>query len=172
MIDLDVLAARVAELVSARGETIAVAEGSCGGRISAALLAVPGASLYFGGGAVVYTAAARRAFLDGTIAVPEGLRGATEGWAAYLAESVRRRVGTSWGVGEGGAAGPTGNRYGDPAGHAWVAVGGPTDDAVVARSVLTGSADRADNMVAFAAAALTLLIERLEAPAPQLASSS
>lgn len=153
---------RAAELLLERGETIAVAEGAAGGLISAALLAVPGASSYFRGGAVVYTGAARRAFVDGVIDRPEGLRGASEPWVRYLAESVRRKVGTDWGVGEGGAAGPSGNPYGDPPGHAWVAVAGP-DGTIATRHVLTGLDDRAANMRAFADAALELLAERLEA---------
>jgi len=143
-----------AALLRARSDTVAVAEGSCGGLISAALLAVPGASAYYAGGAVIYTAAASRAFVSGAIPTPEGLRGATEEFALYLARSVVTKVDATWGIGEGGAAGPTGNRYGDPAGHAWVAVAGPAE---ATRHVLTGSADRTANMTAFAIAALELL---------------
>jgi len=71
-----------------------------------------------------------------------------------LARNLRERSGASWGVGESGAAGPTGNRYGDPAGHAWVAVAGPAE---ATRNVLTGSDDRLANMTAFAIAAIGLL---------------
>jgi nicotinamide-nucleotide amidase len=146
-------AERVAVLLKERGETIGVAEGSCGGLIAAALLAVPGASAYFVGGAVIYTFAAKEALLGDVIATPAGLRGATEGFASYLAEAVRTKLGTTWGIGEGGAAGPA-NRYGDPAGHAWLAVSGPVS---VTRHVLTGLDDRPANMEAFTAAALELL---------------
>lgn len=155
------LAGRAAELLRARGETVGVAEGSCGGLVSAALLAVPGASAYYAGGAVIYTLAANRAFLVGAIPTPPGLRGATEEFAHYLAASVRVRLESTWGIGEGGATGPTGNRYGDPAGHAWVAVDGPVSRT---RHLLTGSDDREANMVEFAATALTLLVEALEYP--------
>ena len=55
------LAEKIAARLIERKETVAVAEGSAGGLISAALLAVPGASAYFVGGAVVYTGAARGA---------------------------------------------------------------------------------------------------------------
>ena len=151
---------RAAELLLARGETISVAEGSCGGLISAALLEVPGASGYFRAGAVVYTASARKAFVDGEVELPEGLRGASEPWARYLATSVRLRCRTDWGIGEGGAAGPSGNPYGDPPGHAWVAVAGP-DGEVAARHVLTGESDRATNMRMFRDAAIALLVEEL-----------
>jgi nicotinamide-nucleotide amidase len=140
-----------------RGETIAVAEGSCGGLISSALLAVPGASAYYVGGAVVYTFAAKTGLLGDVIETPPGMRGATEEFATYLARAVRARLGTTWGIGEGGAAGPA-NRYGDPAGHAWLAVSGPAE---ATRHVLTGDDDRRSNMVSFAVAALDLLIQHL-----------
>src|SRR3954466_1236481 len=155
------LAERCAERLRARGDKVGVAEGSCGGLISASLLAVPGASAYYAGGTVIYTAAARRAFLDGAVPTPPGLRGATEEFASYLARSAVASLQSTGGIGEGGAAGPTGNPYGDPAGHAWLAVAGP--DGVVTRHVLTGSSDRPGNMVAFAVAALELFATVLEA---------
>lgn len=153
---------RAAELLLSRRETVAVAEGAAGGLVSAALLGVAGASAYYRGGAVVYTGAARRAFVDGMVDAPDGLRGASEEWVRYLARSVRLRLRSDWGVGEGGAAGPSGNPYGDPPGHAWLAVAAP-DGSVATRHLLTASADRAENMRAFADAALDLLVERLEA---------
>jgi nicotinamide-nucleotide amidase len=155
--DVSARAARAAALLKDRGDTIGVAEGSCGGLISAALLAVPGASAYYVGGAVVYTFAAKEGLLSDVIETPPGLRGATEQFAQYLAHAIRIRLGTTWGIGEGGAAGPA-NRYGDPAGHAWLALSGPAD---ATRHVLTGVDDRGANMVAFTVAALDLLVENL-----------
>ena len=60
MPDLTPLAARVAEKLKERGDTIAVTESSTGGLISAALLSIPGASAYFVGGSVVYTLESRK----------------------------------------------------------------------------------------------------------------
>lgn len=160
---LDSVAERTASLLKVHAATVAVAEGSCGGLISASLLAVPGASAYYTGGCIIYTMAASQAFLAGTIPTPAGLRGATEEFALYLARSASTKLGATWGIGEGGAAGPTGNRYGDPAGHAWVAVAGPAE---ATSHVLTGSSDRQDNMVAFAVAALGLLSAQLESTPP------
>lgn len=157
------LGAQVGKHLRTRRESIAVAEGAAGGLISAALLAVPGASAYYLGGAVVYTPAAHRAFIAGTIEVPEGMRGATEIFASYLATSVAVRTRATWGIGEAGAAGPP-NRYGDPAGHAWLAVtrNDPSGDHDTAtRHLLTGIDDRETNMRAFAAAALSLALTRL-----------
>jgi len=141
-------------LLKQRGETIAVAEGSCGGLISAALLALPGASAYYVGGSVIYTRAALDGMLTGHVDRPSRLRGASEPWAIHLARAACAHLGSTWGIGEGGASGPSGNPYGDPAGHAWVAVSGPTESAT---HVLTGNDDRVANMVSFAVAALELL---------------
>ena len=137
---------------------MAVAESSAGGLITAALLAVPGASAYCRGGTVIYTLQAWHALRDFDKSLLSGFRSATEGNALVRARVARDRFGATWGVGETGAAGPKGNRYGDPAGHACLAVAGRTERAVTLR---TGSAERLANMHAFAAAALELLASEL-----------
>ena len=147
----------VGALLRERGETVSVAEGSAGGLVSAALLSIPGASAYYVGGTVIYTAAAGRVWMAGEVEVPPGLRGATEAFAVYLASSVRLKVGSTWGIGEAGAAGPP-NPYGDPAGHSWLAIDGPRS---ATRNVLTGLDDRGDNMLSFTAATLALFAEVL-----------
>lgn len=164
------VARRIGSRLRERGENVAVAEGSTGGLISAALLSVPGASAYYIGGTVIYTAAASRAWMAGEVEVPAGMRGATEAFAGWLAESVRAKVDTTWGLAEAGAAGPP-NPYGDPAGHSWLAVAGPhdatsdnsTSTSTRTRNVLTGLDDRSANMAAFTLAALTLFAEVLGA---------
>ena len=158
MQDLLPLAEKVATLLKERRETVAIAESSTGGLIAAALLAVPGASAYFRGGAVIYTRAARTALLDIPDEALTGMRASTEAYAALVARTVRHRLAATWGVGESGATGPTGNRYGDAAGHSCLAIAGPTERA---RTLETGSADRLANMRAFAAAALDLLAQGL-----------
>jgi len=154
MTDLDRLAADVAQALKQRGEKVAVAESSSGGLVSAALLGVPGASAYYLGGAVVYTPKARVMLMDIPREALEGMRSASEPYALLLARTARERFGADWGVSETGAAGPTGNPYGDAAGHTCVAVSGPREGAL---TIETGSADRGANMQAFAAAALDLL---------------
>jgi PncC family amidohydrolase len=136
------------------GATIAVAESSTGGLISSALLALPGASAYFLGGAVVYTAAARRVLLDLPDLSTLDMRASTEEYARLLAQTARRRFSASWAVAESGATGPTGNRYGDAAGHSCIAVAGAIERSI---TIETGSTDRVANMRTFAAAALDLL---------------
>jgi PncC family amidohydrolase len=149
------LAERLAERLKAREQSIAVAESSAGGLISAALLSVPGASAYFLGGAVVYTARARMRLLDIPREAVAGMRSSSEPYALLLARTVREQFGATWGLSETGAAGPGGNSYGDAAGHTCVAVSGPLEHVM---TIETGGNDRAANMQAFAAAALELLI--------------
>jgi PncC family amidohydrolase len=149
------LAEKIAAGLISRKQTIAVAESSTGGLVAAALLAVPGASAYFLGGAVVYTRSSRAALLGIGDAEMQGLRPATEGYSLLIARLVRERHGATWGFGETGAAGPTGNRYGDPAGHTCIAVAGLTERTITLR---TGGADRVANMDAFAKRSLELLV--------------
>src|SRR5690348_1144771 len=106
---------QVGRMLMQRRQTIAVAESSAAGLISAALLSVPGASAYFVGGTVVYTRASRTALLQIPESALEGVRASTEEYALLLARAARERLGTDWAIGETGATGPTGNRYGDAA---------------------------------------------------------
>jgi len=154
MSELSAMAASLAALLKARGETVAVAESSAGGLISAALLAVPGASAYFLGGSVVYTQPARRSLLGVPDEAVAGVRASTEPYALLKARRVRDLLGTTWGLAETGATGPTGNRYGDPAGHACLAAAGPVERVL---TLETGQSDREANMWAFTRAALELL---------------
>ena len=158
MQDLMPQAEKAGLLLKERRETIVIAESSTGGLISAALLAVPGASAYFLGGAVVYTITARRALMG--LEMPEGMRASTEAYALHLAKTARERFDATWALSESGASGPTGNRYGDAAGHSCVAVVGPVERTI---TIETGQSDRVANMRAFAAAALDELVKVLSA---------
>jgi nicotinamide-nucleotide amidase len=152
------LAEKIAVMLKNRHENVAVAESTTGGLISAALLSVPGASAYFIGGAVVYTLKARRAMLEIPDAAFAGIKSVTEEGAMILARAARTRFAVTWSIAEIGASGPTGNRYGDAAGHSCIAVAGPVEKSL---TVETGSADRVANMRTFAAAALNLLTESM-----------
>jgi nicotinamide-nucleotide amidase len=158
MKELVAIAEQIAGKLIERRQTIAVAESSTGGLISAALLAVPGASAYYLGGAVVYTRDARRILMEIPDDVMKGIRSASEPYAKLLASQVRQRFSTDWGLSETGATGPTGNRYGDAAGHSCMAVAGPQPSAM---TLETGSADRFANMHMFASTALNLLLRNL-----------
>ena len=154
MESLTSLSAELGALLKANGQSVAIAESSSGGLISAALLAVPGASAFFLGGGVIYTARAREELLMLTADELPGVRSSSEDYAVALARRVRERLGTTWGLGETGAAGPTGNRYGDAPGHTCIAVAGPVERAL---TLETASDDREANMWAFTRAALELL---------------
>jgi nicotinamide-nucleotide amidase len=152
------IAEQIAAQLVARKQTIAVAESSTGGLISAALLAVPGASNYFLGSAVVYTRDARRILMDIPDDAMKGIRSASEVYAKLLANRIRERFGSHWGLSETGATGPTGNRYGDAAGHCCTAVAGAETTVI---TLETGSNDRFANMQMFASNALKLLLQEL-----------
>ncbi len=158
MKELVSIAEKIAAILTERRQTIAVAESSTGGLISASLLAVPGASAYFLGSAVVYTRDARRILMDIPDEAMRGIRSASEPYAKLLASQIRQRFATDWGLSETGATGPTGNRYGDAAGHSCMAVTGLEQ---MTMTLETGSADRLANMQMFAAAALNFLLQKL-----------
>jgi PncC family amidohydrolase len=148
------LAGQIAQALKARAQTLAVVESSAGGLINAAMVAVPGASAYYLGGCIVYTAKSRQGLLGIDELAMSGFRSASEPYASMIAERVRSKCGATWGLSETGASGPSGNRYGDAAGHACFAVRGPVDAVI---TLETRSSDREKNMLAFACHALELL---------------
>ena len=158
--NVEVLALEIANCLRDRGETISVAESSSGGLVSAALLAVPGASAYFLGGSVVYTRPAKNTLLAVPDAILDEYRSASEPHALALARAARERLGADWGLAETGAAGPTGKRHGDAAGHTGIAVSGAAE---IVRTIETEDDDRAANMARFTKAALGLAAEIIKA---------
>ncbi len=154
MPDLSSMAESVAMLLKQYQQTIAVAESSCGGLISASLVAVPGASAYYVGGSVIYTRAAQQGLLRVPDHAMSGMRASSEPYALLNARTVRELLGATWGLSETGASGPAGNRYGDAPGHACIAIAGPIERVI---TLETGNADREANMWTFAKAALELI---------------
>ncbi|MEO0982089.1 MAG: CinA family protein [Pseudomonadota bacterium] len=155
------LGAEIGALLKARGQTVAIAESSSGGLVSAALLAAPGASAWYRGGGVIYTGQAFRGLMGLSRADIEGMRSSTEPYAQLLARTIAGKLDADWGLSETGAAGPTGNGYGDAAGHTCVGLSGP-GGLQTARTLETGLTDRAENMRRFAAEALNLLRAALD----------
>jgi nicotinamide-nucleotide amidase len=152
------IAEKIGAMLKERHENIAVAESTTGGLVSAALLSVAGASSYFVGGAVVYTLKARRAMLDLPDSAFANIKSVTEEGALILARAARTRFGVTWSIAEIGASGPSGNRYGDAAGHSCIAIAGPVERSTTCE---TGSSDRVGNMRTFSATALNLLLESM-----------
>jgi nicotinamide-nucleotide amidase len=157
-------AEKAGALLKARNETIAVGESSSGGLVAAALLAVPGASAYFIGGAVLYTRKSLLAFTQANEDELKSVTPGTEASALMRARLVREHLSATWSVSESGVAGPTGSQYGYAPGHSAIAVSGPVEHAKI---IETGSADRVENMYLFGIAALELLIESLEKSPPR-----
>ncbi|MFN7056116.1 CinA family protein [Hyphomonas sp.] len=155
------LAAETGAVLAARRQTVAISESSAGGLVSAALLAAPGASRFYRGGGVIYTPQAFRGLLGLTREDLGDMRSSTKPYARMLAGTIRTKRDADWGLCETGAAGPTGNMYGDAAGHTCVALSGP-EGVILSRTLETGLSDRTENMRLFAAEALTLLREALE----------
>ena len=157
---LQTLANTIGKLLKERSETISIAESSTGGLISSTLLAVPGASAYYVGGSVVYTSTARELYLGINFDDHPGMRSASEPYAALLAKTSRNLFNTTWGLSETGAAGPTGNAYGDNAGHTCVAVS--NENIELGSTIKTGDNDREGNMQSFAITALEILQKALQ----------
>ena len=107
------------------------------------------------GGGVIYTHRARKRLVKIDFKDHPGVRSSSEPYASLLAGSVRELLSATWGLAETGAAGPTGNSYGDDAGHTCVAVARPVTDV---RTLETASSDREANMWAFTDEALDLFI--------------
>ena len=158
MEELTLISNEIAKILIERGDTIAVAETSAGGLVSASLLADPGASAYYLGGGVLYTHQSRKILLGIPDSEMKGIRSSSEPYAQLLAVTIRNKFKTTWGISETGAAGPTGNRYGDNPGHTCVSVSGPIDEV---KTIETNSQNRSKNMMTFSSEALNLLRECL-----------
>ena len=159
--DLHPQALRIAGLLRARGEKIAVADGATGGLVAASLLTVPGALDFFVGGGVVYSLRARDVLFDVPREAYRGMRGASEDYALLQARAIRDNFGAEWGIAESGSVGGSSHPSGAPAGRSCVAVAGPHGE--WSHVTETGSDARIANMEAFARAALAFLEETLAA---------
>jgi PncC family amidohydrolase len=155
-------ALRIAALLHARGEKIAVADGATGGLIAAVLLTVPGALDFFVGGGVVYSFRARDVLFDLPREAYKGMRGATEDYALLQARAIRDNFQAEWGLAESGSAGGSSHPSGAPAGQSVVAIVSPTGMTVTCQ-IATDSDDRIANMAAFTRNAFDALEDALTA---------
>ena len=162
--DADV-ARRIAGLLAARGETLAVAESSTGGLILSLLTDVPGASAWLHGGLVAYTNDAKRDLLGVPAATLSGSGAVSAETALEMAHGARRLFGATWAVGETGVAGPqSGRRSAKPAGLTFIALSGGSGATPVEHAeqhLLANPGDRVAVKHAFAVAALALLLKYL-----------
>ena len=157
------IADQISQILKKCSETISIAESSTGGLISAVLLSVQGASAYYVSGAVIYTHKARLTLTNIGDDDMREMHSASEPYAKLLARATRERAGTSWGLAETGASGPTGNRYGDLPGHTCFAVSSTHSKLFdTAETLETGSTNRIFNMRIFAKASLELMLKTLQ----------
>lgn len=123
----------VSYFLQMRGATIATAESCTGGLLAERLTSLGGSSRYFAGGAVVYSNEQKTAMAD----VPAELvakHGAVSPQVARaLAEGIRKRCGTTLGIGITGIAGPTGGTTAKPVGLVYHALATETGTDVVER---------------------------------------
>ena len=146
-----------------RGQTLAVAESCTGGALGAALVARPGASAYFLGGVQAYANAAKVSMLG----VPHGMIAAhgavSEPVARAMAEGVRQRMGSDFGVSVTGVAGPGGGTPEKPVGLVFISCAGP--NGTVCSQHRFGR-DRARNQGMSLRAACQLALEQCGASEP------
>ncbi|HEY1177427.1 MAG TPA: nicotinamide-nucleotide amidohydrolase family protein [Phytomonospora sp.] len=150
----------VVETLEARGQTVAVAESLTGGLVASALVTTPGASKVFRGGVVAYDAGVKVSVVGVPAETIDEYGVVSPETAVALASGVRSLLGTDWGVGTTGVAGPEPHGGREP-GTVCVAVAGPGDRVRAETRVLTGS--REDVRRHAVDAALRLLIEELAA---------
>lgn len=160
--ELAELGATVGTLLKERGQTVAIADGATGGLVSAALVAMPGATSFYVGGGVIYSLKGRDALLGLSRSELAGMRSVTEAYAVLQARAIRDRLGSDWGLAESGSTGPGKHPFGVESGRSAIAVVGPGVER--SASIATGHDDRIANMHAFARGALALLRDAL-APA-------
>lgn len=150
-------AGQIIALLTARGQTVAVAESLTGGLLAAALTGIPGASAAFRGGVVAYATSLKSTLLGVPRAVLDARGAVSPEVAAAMAEGVRGRLGATFGAATTGVAGPD-PAEGKPVGTVHIAVsaaGGTT----VRSLALAGSRDEVRH--ATVEEALSLLWHRL-----------
>lgn len=145
------LARQLNKLLRAKGLTVAVAEGSSGGRIGERLVRYPGATAYFKGAVVTYDYASRTALLGIPPATLKVNGSVSEPAVRAMATSVRERFGTAIGLASSGVAGPSGRNVG----QVWLAVA--TEDGCESRENRFGPGSRLTMQRLFTEAALRML---------------
>jgi PncC family amidohydrolase len=121
----DTLAVKLGEVLRKREWTLAVAETTTGGLISARIVAVPGSSAYYERGVVAYSKASKIEMLGMDEAVMGEFGAVSVETAVAMAEGTRKVSGATVGIAETGIAGPILGRSPKPAGTAYVAISGP-----------------------------------------------
>ena len=152
------LAAALTTLMLDAGATCATAESLTGGRLAGALTALPGSSRIFRGGVVAYATDLKHDLLGVPSEHLDRFGAVHEQTAALMAEGVRSRCATTYGLATTGVAGPD-PQDAKPAGTVYVAVAGPGgtvtrslalpgDRALIQRLTVTAALDLARRVIA------------------------
>ncbi len=129
--DDETMASVVLAALAAKQTTLSVAESCTGGLIGAQLTDVPGASTSFVGGAIVYTEALKERFAGVPAQILATHGAVSEETALAMAEGIRARAGTTFGLSVTGLAGPGGGDEKTPVGTVFIGLSGPTGATVV-----------------------------------------
>jgi len=154
-------AAEIVATLTARGQTLAVAESLTGGMIAAAITDIPGASVVFRGAVVAYATDSKHTMLGVDERLLAQVGAVHPDVAVAMASGARQRFGASYGLASTGVAGPD-PQDGQPVGTVFLAIVGPGGQDVVA-PLLAG--DRAEIRRSAVAHALALLSRSLFGPA-------
>ncbi|NJM98932.1 MAG: competence/damage-inducible protein A [Phormidesmis sp. RL_2_1] len=124
--DHDTLASTVGALLTCRSQTLSVAESCTGGGLGQGITAIPGSSTYFLGGVIAYDNRIKQGLLN----VPEDVLARCGAVSAEVAEAmangVRSRLGTDWGLSITGIAGPGGGSDEKPVGLVYIGIASTT----------------------------------------------
>lgn len=148
---------QVLDLLRQRAATVSTAESLTGGRLAAALTAVPGASASYVGGVVAYATEVKVSVLGVSPAIVEQHGVVSAECAVAMARGVRGLTGATYGVATTGVAGPT-EQEGKPVGTVFVGLCGPSSGDAVALEL---AGDRAGIVAQTVDRALTALLDHL-----------
>jgi nicotinamide-nucleotide amidase len=155
------LAGRIQQMMLARKLTLATAESCTGGLVAYVLTEISGSSDYFVGGVVSYSNGLKERELGVSPQTLSQHGAVSEQACAEMAEGARRRYRADLGVSVTGIAGPGGGSESKPVGLTFVGVADETGHEV---RRFVWAADRHGNKMRSAQAALTLVLERIDAP--------
>ena len=122
-------AKNVISSLDTRGQTLAVAESVTSGGLGSAITSAPGASKVFLGGVIAYSNDVKINILGVDAALIEKYNVVSEEVAIAMADAVRGKFGTTWGIATTGIAGP-GDYQGIPEGTVWIAIRGPVNQTI------------------------------------------
>ncbi len=121
----DSIQSAVGELLKQKKETIATAESCTGGHLAHLITSISGSSSYYKGSIISYTNEIKQSELGVKAATLEKYGAVSEQTAIEMAEGIRTKYGTTYGLSTTGIAGPDGGTEETPVGTIWLALATP-----------------------------------------------